>query len=611
MNYSADSRKQYHIQVGDGEVGRYVILPGDPKRCEKIAKYFDDPKLVADSREYVTYTGFLDGVKVSVTSTGIGGPSASIAMEELAKCGANTFIRTGTCGGMQLDVESGDLVIANGAIRMEGTSKEYAPIEFPAVANLDVTNALIASAKQLGQTCHVGVVQCKDAFYGQHAPERMPVSYELLNKWEAWKRLGCLASEMESAALFVAASTLHVRCGSVFLVMANQEREKEGLSNPVVHDTDMAIRVAVEAIRRMIQEEGREKKMKKNLIAIMLVGIMAVSLIACGGSSESTSDSGTEDAAASGSDFSVGLVTDVGGVNDGSFNQSAWEGLQRAMEDMGVEANYLESSTDADYAPNIETFVDEGYDLIISVGYMLADATKAAAESNPDTRFAIIDDSTIDLDNVSCLMFRQEQASYLVGYVAGMMTETDNIGFVLGMSNETMNQFGYGYLAGAVDANPDITVQQFNVNSFSDSATGKTMTNTAITNGADIVFHAAGATGLGVIEACQESGVYAIGVDSDQSGIAPETVITSAMKRVDNAVYDAAQSLIDGTLEGGIHTYDLAAGGVDIAPTQDLLSDDVIEAVDEVKSQIISGEITVPTNREEFENAYGDIYELD
>lgn len=258
MNYSENASKQYHIQVGEGDVGKYVILPGDPKRCAKIAKYFEDAKLVADSREYVTYTGYLDGVKVSVTSTGIGGPSASIAMEELVNAGADTFVRIGTCGGMQLDVKSGDVVIATGAIRMEGTSKEYAPIEFPAVANIDVVNALTASAKELGTNFHTGVVQCKDSFYGQHSPETKPVSYELLNKWEAWKRLGCLASEMESAALFVVASALKVRVGSVFLVMANQEREKEGLENPVVHDTDMAVRVAVEALRKLIKKDQEE-----------------------------------------------------------------------------------------------------------------------------------------------------------------------------------------------------------------------------------------------------------------------------------------------------------------------------------------------------------------
>ena len=255
-NYSEDPNKQYHIQVGKGEVGRYVILPGDPKRCAKIAKYFDDSQLIADNREFVTYTGYLDGEKVSVTSTGIGGPSASIAMEELVKCGADTFIRVGTCGGMQLNVESGDLVVASGAIRMEGTSREYAPIEFPAVADVGIVNALTEAADRLGKRYHVGVVQCKDSFYGQHEPEAMPVGYELINKWEAWKRLGCLASEMESAALFIVASALGVRAGSVFLTVANQEREKAGLDNPVVHDTDLAIRTGVEAIRGLIRREN-------------------------------------------------------------------------------------------------------------------------------------------------------------------------------------------------------------------------------------------------------------------------------------------------------------------------------------------------------------------
>ena len=193
MKYSQDG-VQYHIGLKQGDVGKYVILPGDPKRCAKIAQYFDEPKLVADNREYVTYTGYLDGEKVSVTSTGIGGPSAAIALEELVNVGAETFIRVGTCGGMQIDVKGGDIVIATGAIRAEGTSKEYAPIEFPAVANLDVTNALVQASKNLGYTSHTGVVQCKDSFYGQHSPETKPVSDELLNKWEALKRLGCLSS---------------------------------------------------------------------------------------------------------------------------------------------------------------------------------------------------------------------------------------------------------------------------------------------------------------------------------------------------------------------------------------------------------------------------------
>lgn len=340
--------------------------------------------------------------------------------------------------------------------------------------------------------------------------------------------------------------------------------------------------------------------MRKKVMATVLTAAMVASVSAM-----------PQMVAAADDEFKIGLITDVGGVNDGSFNQSAWEGLEKAGEELGVEVNYLESATDADYQPNMETFVDEDYDLIISVGYMLADATREAAEANPDTKFAIIDDSSIDLPNVTSLMFKAEQASYLVGYVAGLTTKTNNIGFVVGMTNETMNQFGYGYCAGAIDANPDITVQQFNANSFADSATGKTMANTAITNGADIVFQAAGATGLGVIEACQEAGVYAIGVDSDQSSIAPKTVLTSAMKRVDNAVYDAVQELIDDKLEGGVQTFDLAAGGVDIAPSQDLISDDVIKAVDEVKEKIISGDVVIPDNKDDFEAKYGDVYVLD
>ncbi|NFI55749.1 uridine phosphorylase [Clostridium botulinum] len=260
MKYSQGSGKQYHIDVAKGEVGKYVILPGDPKRCAKIAAYFDNAELVADKREYVTYTGYLDGVKVSVTSTGIGGPSAAIALEELVQCGADTFIRVGTCGGMDIDVKGGDMVIATGAIRMEGTSKEYAPIEFPAVANLDVVNSLVQASKTLNQEYHTGVVQCKDSFYGQHSPETKPVSYELMDKWNAWLRCGCLASEMESAALFVVSSYLKVRVGSVFLAIANQERAKAGLEDSQVHDTEAAIKVAVEGIRNLIKADKENNK---------------------------------------------------------------------------------------------------------------------------------------------------------------------------------------------------------------------------------------------------------------------------------------------------------------------------------------------------------------
>ena len=252
VDYTEGSGKQYHTGVGPDDIGKYVIMPGDPKRCKLIAEHFENARQVADVREYVTYTGTLEGEKVSVTSTGIGGPSASIAISELVACGAHTFVRIGTCGGMQEDVMGGDIVIATGAIRMEGTTKEFAPIEYPAVPNLDVLNALVAGAEKLGYRHHVGVVQCKDSFFGQHAPEVMPVSYELQNKWEAWIRMGCLASEMESAALFIAGSFYRVRVGSCFLVVANQERAKKGLPNEQVHDTECAVKVAVEALRSLI-----------------------------------------------------------------------------------------------------------------------------------------------------------------------------------------------------------------------------------------------------------------------------------------------------------------------------------------------------------------------
>ena len=247
--------KQFHIHCVEGDVGRYVILPGDPGRCEKIAALFDDAHFVAQNREFTIYTGTLLGEKVSVCSTGIGGPSASIAMEELHNIGADTFIRVGTCGGIDLDVRSGDVVVATGAIRFEHTSREYAPIEYPAVANFDVTCALVQAAKNLGKSLKTGVVQCKDSFYGQQAPERMPVAYELTQKWEAWKRLGVLASEMESAALFTAASALGVRCGSAFHVIWNQEREKAGLDQKENEDVTLSVKMAVEAVKELIRRD--------------------------------------------------------------------------------------------------------------------------------------------------------------------------------------------------------------------------------------------------------------------------------------------------------------------------------------------------------------------
>jgi basic membrane protein A len=327
----------------------------------------------------------------------------------------------------------------------------------------------------------------------------------------------------------------------------------------------------------------------KKILALILALVMALALVACGGGSNN------------GTKIKVGMVTDVGGVNDKSFNQTSWEGLQAlAKEDKSFEVNYLESKTDADYQTNINTFIDEGYDLIICVGYMLADATKAAATEHPDQKFAIIDDATCaDLPNVACLMFAQEQASYLVGLVAGSVTQTKTVGYVQGMVSDSMNLFGIGYITGVLEACPDATVLQYNANNFGDSAGGATAAKDMITKNADVIYHAAGGTGMGVIEACNEEGIWAIGVDTDQSILAPDHVITSAMKRVDVASQDISKAVKAGEFKAGVHMYDLSNGGVDLAPTRDHIPAEVLATVEAAKAAIIAGEKTVPTTTAE------------
>ena len=250
--------KQYHINVSADEVGEFCILPGDPARCAKIAAYLDNAVHVGMNREYNIYNGYLDGHKITVCSTGIGGPSTAIAVEELAACGAKTMIRVGTCGGISLNVKAGDVVIASAAIRQDGTSREYAPPEFPAVSDTSVLFSLVESAKELGVRYHAGVVQSKDSFYGQHSPQRMPIANELLGKWEAWKRLGVLASEMEASTLFTVGASLGLRCGAVFSSVWNQERFLAGLDtdDAEVHDTDLAVKCAVNALRILIKNSN-------------------------------------------------------------------------------------------------------------------------------------------------------------------------------------------------------------------------------------------------------------------------------------------------------------------------------------------------------------------
>ncbi len=248
----AQEELMYHIAMKKGDVGRYVFLPGDPGRCEKIASYFDNPELIAYNREYKTYTGTLLGEKVSVTSTGIGCPSAAIAVEELITIGADTFIRVGTSGGVQPHLNPGDLGIVTGAIRDEGTTRHYMPIEFPAVADIDVVLALREAAENLGIPHHLGISQSKDSFFGQHAPERMPVDKYLLERWKAWVQGGTICSEMEASAIFVLSTIYRKRAGGIMLIGWNQEGE-----NPEEHvsDLDPLIRTAVESVKILIQKD--------------------------------------------------------------------------------------------------------------------------------------------------------------------------------------------------------------------------------------------------------------------------------------------------------------------------------------------------------------------
>jgi len=251
--------KQYHLGFDDSHGARYALLPGDPGRVEQIALNLDNPRFFHQNREYTAWVGYLLGERVLVISTGMGGPSTAIAVEELYKTGVNTFIRVGTCGGMADEVKGGDVVIANAAIRMEGTSREYVPIEFPAAANIDVTNALIKAAEQNNSKFHVGVVQSKDSFYGQHDPERQPIGYDLLNKWDAWLKAGCLASEMESAALYIVAQVLRARAGCALHVVWNKDREKKGLSSPFSHDTGNVSKITVDAVRILIEQDMKKR----------------------------------------------------------------------------------------------------------------------------------------------------------------------------------------------------------------------------------------------------------------------------------------------------------------------------------------------------------------
>lgn len=346
----------------------------------------------------------------------------------------------------------------------------------------------------------------------------------------------------------------------------------------------------------------------KGLLSAVLAMAMIASLTACtGGDNNSSSQSSSDTASTPETKFSVAMVTDVGGVNDQSFNQSAWEGLQ-SMKASGVESKYLESKDEADYTPNLDIVGDEEHGLIWGVGFMMADAIADAARRNPDKMYAIVDNSYGDAtpENVIGVLFKAQEPSFLVGYVAGRMTETNSVGFVGGVEGETIAQFEYGYRAGVATAakelGKEIKVEVQYANSFSDAAIGKGIAMKMYEN-CDIIFHAAGNAGNGVIDAAIEKDKWVIGVDRDQNDLAPENMLTSAMKRVGDAMVIVTEKVMNGEKLGGTtQIFGLAEGTVGLAPTSDKhVPAEVLEAVKPLEEKIIAGEIVVPYNPETFE----------
>ncbi|CED93795.1 Membrane lipoprotein [Romboutsia ilealis] len=330
---------------------------------------------------------------------------------------------------------------------------------------------------------------------------------------------------------------------------------------------------------------------KKIATLAMATVVSASLLVGCSGNNESASDD----------KITVAMITDVAGVNDQSFNQSAWEGLQRAEKELGIEVKYLESKQDSDYATNIETLVDEDVDLILGVGMKLSEAIKEGSELYPDQNFVLVDEE-IDASNVKSILFKAEESAYLAGLIAGKTTKTNNVGFIGGMELPVIDTFKYGYMAGVKAANPDAKVQAQYANSFTDQAKGKAIANQMYTNGADIVFTCGGDVGTGAIEAAKENNKYAIGVDRDQSDLAPQNVLTSAIKRVDAGVFETVKSYVNGTFEGGTTTtYGLEENAVGVPDTtKNLVSQDILDLVEETITKLKNKEITVPKNEEEY-----------
>lgn len=330
--------------------------------------------------------------------------------------------------------------------------------------------------------------------------------------------------------------------------------------------------------------------MKKILSLLTVLMLSMIALVGCTSSSENENSDKES--------LKVIMITSVGGVNDQSFNQSSWEGLEQIKKDFGVDVSYIESKQETDYLTNIETAVDSGADLIIGTGFPLQDAILEAAKNYPEQKFAIVDVDYGDEtpENVVCITFTEEHAGYVVGLVAGKETKTNKVGFIGGLDNVVIQRFEAGFKAGVAQANPECTVQVQYANSFADAAKGKSIAQQMYNNGADIIFSAAGDTGVGAIEMAKEQNLFAIGVDRDQSNLAPENVLTSAMKKVNEGVYNTVKSLTEGEYAGGTTLrFGLEDNSVGLAPTTDNLSEDTLNYVNEKIEQIINGEITVPS----------------
>jgi basic membrane protein A len=331
---------------------------------------------------------------------------------------------------------------------------------------------------------------------------------------------------------------------------------------------------------------------------------------------QTTGQSGTQTGSqASAQAVKIGLVTDVGGVNDQSFNQSAWVGLQRFRDDTGLEVRYIESRDESNYAPNIETFVDQNYNLIWGVGFMLGNAMSQAGKDYPNNQFAIVDfaygPDEVPNNNVTGVVFAAEECSFLVGFIAGKVTKSGKVGHVNGIASPTMESFAVGYYAGVLTANPNAQILGQYSGSFGDPAAGKAIANQYFADGVDIIYAAAGGTGAGVIEAAREQGRWAIGVDMDQNYIAPNNVLTSALKRVDNAMYDVSETIRKGTFKGGSTLlYNLRNDGVGYATTGNHIPADVIAEVEAIKAKIAAGELQVPATAAQINAQFPGKYNL-